>query len=235
MKIKSKLTYDLFKLFPKKFLKLFNRFYDHKLSCNLLFLLKKDLKVEVVYDIGAFRGEWSSYLNKTSLKNKQFILFEANKENEPYLKKEGFKYFIELLSNEEKDLKFYSQVSTGDSYFLEQTTFYKNNMDPQIIKATTLDNLVGKNNIPSPDFIKIDTQGSELDILKGAKKTISEFFTSSSLTSSLLILPAVPKKVTIVLSESGVMRIKQEPVGIGSSFFLYKYLTFSFFNPSSYF
>lgn len=173
MKIKSKLTYDLFKLFPKKFLKLFNRFYDHKLSCNLLFLLKKDLKVEVVYDIGAFRGEWSSSLNKTSLKNKQFILFEANKENEPYLKKEGFKYFIELLSNEEKDLKFYSQVSTGDSYFLEQTTFYKNNMDPQMIKATTLDNLVGKNNIPSPDFIKIDTQGSELDILKGAKKTIS--------------------------------------------------------------
>jgi FkbM family methyltransferase len=173
MKIKSKFYYGLFKNFSRKFLKLFNRFYAHKLNYNLLYLLKENLKIEVVYDIGAFRGEWSSYLSKTSLNNKQFILFEANKENEEYLKNKEFKYFIELLSNEEKDLKFYSQVSTGDSYFLEQTTFYENRIEPQIIKAVTLDKLVSKNNIPLPDFIKIDTQGSELDILRGGEKTIS--------------------------------------------------------------
>ena len=40
-------------------------------------------------------------------------------------------------------------------------------------KAVTLDKLVSKNNIPLPDFIKIDTQGSELDILRGGEKTIS--------------------------------------------------------------
>lgn len=173
MKIKSKFYYGLFKTFSRKFLKLFNRFYSHKLNYNLLYLLKKNLKIEVIYDIGAFRGEWSSYLSKTSLNNKQFILFEANKENEEHLKNKEFRYFIELLSSEEKDLKFYSQVSTGDSYFLEQTTFYKNKIEPQIIKAITLDKLVSKNNIPLPDFIKIDTQGSELDILRGGKKTIS--------------------------------------------------------------
>ena len=37
-----------------------------------------------------------------------------------------------------------------------------------------------------------------------------------------LIFPAVPKKVHIVLSESGVIKIKQLPVEIGSFFFKYK-------------
>ena len=35
-----------------------------------------------------------------------------------------------------------------------------------------------------------------------------------------LIFPAIPRKVHIVLSESGVIKIKQVPVGITSSFFL---------------
>ena len=30
------------------------------------------------------------------------------------------------------------------------------------------------NNLPLPDFIKVDTQGSEIDILKGSKKTLEK-------------------------------------------------------------
>ena len=41
-------------------------------------------------------------------------------------------------------------------------------------KSTTLDNIVKKENLPLPDFLKIDTQGSELDILRGSKKSISK-------------------------------------------------------------
>ena len=39
-------------------------------------------------------------------------------------------------------------------------------------KTNTLDDIVTKNNLPFPDFIKIDTQGSEIDILKGGKKVV---------------------------------------------------------------
>ena len=125
MKIKSKLIYNLFKIFPKKFIKLFDKFYNHKLNYNLLYLIERGVKIDVIYDIGAFRGEWSYFLNKTSLKDKEFFLFEANEENKEYLKKLNFKYFIEVLSNKEKNVEFYSQVSTGDSYFIEQTNVYK--------------------------------------------------------------------------------------------------------------
>ena len=52
-----------------------------------------------------------------------------------------------------------------------------------------------------------------------SRKTISLFLIEFTSTSSLLIFPAVPKNVHIVLSESGVINIKQVPVG-KFSFFL---------------
>ena len=174
MKLKSKWRYHIFKLFPEKFIKFFNRLYDHRLNYNLLNLLNKGIKIETIYDIGAFRGEWSSLLNKTSLKNKKFFLFEANEKNGEYLKKLNFKYFLKVLSDKNKDVEFYSKMSTGDSYLIEQTSFYKDNIRAIIKKTVTLDELVKKENLPYPNFIKIDTQGSELDILKGSQQSISE-------------------------------------------------------------
>jgi len=174
MKLKLKLLYKLFKIFPRKFVKFFNRLYEHRLNFNILDLMNRGLKIDVIYDIGAFRGEWSNFLSRTSLKNKKFYLFEANKENEKYLEKLSFKYFFGVLSDKKKDVNFYSRISTGDSYLVEQTSFYKENIKSVIKKTITLDEIVKNKNLPFPDFIKIDTQGSELDILKGSQKSISK-------------------------------------------------------------
>ena len=172
MKFKLILKYRLFKLFFKKYSRLFNSFYRHKLNSNLIDLIKKGVKIKTVYDIGAYRGDFSDFLNKTTLKGKDFYLFEANEKNEKYLKKLDFKYFIEVLSDRKKEVKFYSKTHSGDSYFLEQTNFY-DGFDAKTKITNTLDNIVEQNNLPFPNFIKIDTQGSEIDILKGAKRTIS--------------------------------------------------------------
>ena len=40
------------------------------------------------------------------------------------------------------------------------------------IEVDSLDNVLKESNIKNPDFIKLDTQGSELDILKGGIKTL---------------------------------------------------------------
>ena len=53
-----------------------------------------------------------------------------------------------------------------------------------------------------------------------SKNKISLFFTAFVSISFSLIFPAVPRKVTIVLSESGVINIKHVPVGIISFFFV---------------
>ena len=174
MKLKTKLLYLLFKTFPKIFIKQFLSAYNHKLNYNLLNLLKKGLKINIIFDIGAFRGEWSKLLSETSLKKKEFYLFEANEENRNFLEKLNFKFFLKVLSDQNKDVNFYSNLSTGDSYLKEQTSFYSENLQPSVRKAITLDELVKKEKIPLPDFLKIDTQGSELDILKGSKESLSQ-------------------------------------------------------------
>lgn len=174
MKLKTKLRYLIFKTFPEKYIKFFFRAYEHKLNYNLLNLLNKGLRIDVIYDVGAYHGEWSMLLNKTSLKNKKFFLFEANEENGNFLDKLGFKYFLKILSDRDKSVNFYSNISTGDSYLKEQTSFYNHNSNSKLRNTTTLDNIVKKENLPLPDLLKIDTQGSELDILKGSIESISE-------------------------------------------------------------
>lgn len=176
MKWKQKLRYFFYKNFPERYIKFFNRSYDHKLNHNLLEIIKKGLKIDVVFDIGAYRGEWSKLLSKTSLKNKKFFLFEANEENREFLKELSFKFFFGILSDRTKEVEFYSRVSTGDSYLVEQTSFYKNDIKPILKKTISLDELVEKHKLPYPNFIKIDTQGSEIDILKGSQKCISECY-----------------------------------------------------------
>ena len=165
--------FNFFNTFPKIFTRFFKSLYKHKLDYHLSQLISHGLKIDVVYDIGAYQGEWSKNFSKTSLKNKKFFLFEANKAHEEYLDKSNFKYFIGVLSDKKKEINFYSRKLTGDSYYREQSERYDENLKPELITTYTLDEIIKNENLPLPNFIKMDTQGSEIDILKGSKKALS--------------------------------------------------------------
>jgi FkbM family methyltransferase len=141
-------------------------------SQRLQLLKEKGFYPRVIYDIGAFRGEWSREIYKI-FPESNFFLFEANKNNEPYLKKLKFPYFIELLGNEHKAALFYSINGTGDSLFRENTRFYDDLRARKIeLQMTTLTSVVEKNGICLPDLIKIDVQGAENIIVKGSEATV---------------------------------------------------------------
>lgn len=167
------IKFNIFKKYPKLFTRFFKSLYKHKLDYNITELTKKGLCLDIVYDVGAYQAEWSNNYIKKSLKKKNFFLFEANKTNENYLKKSGFKYFIEVLSDEKKRVKFYSKKLTGDSYYREQSERYNENYELEIRETKTLDEIIKREKLPLPNFIKIDTQGSEIDILKGTKKSLT--------------------------------------------------------------
>jgi len=131
---------------------------------------KSGLPCSVIYDIGAYHGDFSIALRNIFQKSK-FYMFEADSKKEKFLKETGLPYYIALLSNTSGQKYFYSNNSSGDSYYKETTKFYQNTT-PTVINAVTLDNLVDAQSLPTPDIIKVDTQGSELDILKGGLKTI---------------------------------------------------------------
>jgi len=140
---------------------------SHYLKHNLR---KLDVAISTVYDIGANKGEWSKELSKT-LPEAKFYLFEANEKNKKKLKDSGFEYFINCLSHSEGTAEFFEVGGTGDSIYKEESEVYSS-VKPKIIRTTTLDKLQESKNLKKPDFIKIDTQGSEIDILKGASSII---------------------------------------------------------------
>lgn len=145
---------------------LVNALLQREVSITLAHL-KSILQKVNVYDIGANSGAWTKALQR---KNNDigFFLFEANQIHEDKLRETGNYYKIVVLSDKEKCVDFYSTGGTGDSYFKENSCLY-HGVQSRKEKTLTLDSVVKSEGIPLPDFIKIDTQGSEIDILKGAE------------------------------------------------------------------
>lgn len=138
------------------------------------------LKIQTVYDVGACKGAWSLLINREALPESSFYLFEANPAYISDLQMTGFPYLQTVLSNPGREfVDFYNGCNTGDSYYKELSKHYENQGSIRL-PCTTLDAIVNQFNLPIPNLLKIDTQGSELDILEGSKtflKNVDLIFT----------------------------------------------------------
>jgi FkbM family methyltransferase len=136
-------------------------------------LISKGVSINCIYDIGGWMGYWTENMSNGILKEKEFIIFEANPYYADALSKLGKKVFIDVLSDKKGlEVEYYDAPLSGESYYKENTNYYKDHIPKKRI-TNTLDSIIEENNLILPDFIKIDTQGSELDILKGGIKAIN--------------------------------------------------------------
>jgi hypothetical protein len=90
------------------------------------------------------------------------------------MKSSGDEYVISVLSNVDgKIVDFYenSENPGGNSYYLETTGAF-NDTHKKSKMTITLDTIIEHNGWELPDLIKIDVQGAEIDVLKGAKKSL---------------------------------------------------------------
>lgn len=133
--------------------------------------------ISSLLDIGANVGNFS-HIVKSYFPNMEILMIEANPFCDAMLRRTGFPYEIVCLSDEKKKVKFYledkNMIGTGASYYLEKTQYYsmKNHT---IVDTETLDNLIKtKYNDKLYEFIKMDTQGSEIDIMKGGKEVVGK-------------------------------------------------------------
>lgn len=129
-------------------------------------------RLDSVFDIGANKGNWTAHYTRL-LPNAIFCMFEANpKHTRPGKVGQQHKWFNVVLSSPDvTEVEFYSIAGTGDSYYKEQTRAY-DTCTPIKLPTITLDKMVDKHSLTYPQLVKLDTQGSELDILKGASKVI---------------------------------------------------------------
>ncbi|XWV25861.1 methyltransferase FkbM family protein [Tupanvirus soda lake] len=140
--------------------------------------LKRDgFEPNVIYDIGSCVLHWTRHA-KRIWPNAQIILFDAN----PYCKflYDGYQFYSGILSNISGiNKKFYlNEFSPGGaSYYREIGSPYSNQLYPEnryyMIKSMTLDDVATKYNLPPPDLVKMDVQGSEKDILEGGKNIMN--------------------------------------------------------------
>jgi FkbM family methyltransferase len=129
-----------------------------------------------IIDIGAYHGEWTKetknifpeakYLMIEAQASKINQLMDISKSNPNTI------YFVHALlaSEEGKTVKFH-EMETASSVLSEH-----HDTNAKIVQMQTkeLDKLLSDIAFPAPDLIKLDTQGYEVETLKGAEKTLKK-------------------------------------------------------------
>ena len=143
---------------------------------SLLLLRNLGFRPRTILDVGAYNGIWAKTVHFIWPAASVFCV-EANADLKKHLKKinwlAGFE--IALLGETEKEPIPYfvnPKHPTGNSIYRENSPYFRN-AHTRHLPMTTLDRVVEKNHLTNIDFIKIDTQGSELDIIRGGKKEVA--------------------------------------------------------------
>lgn len=178
---------NVFSLFVKNTIVFFDIFVHRKRIKKILSKIK-NIKVETIYDIGANNCEYSIIFNKIFPSAKIFA-FEPN----PYLcdqakkklkKANTIKIIMNAVGNNNKTMKIkieknsplttslaeinHNSKTSKIKKFLNQ----KNKLEIIKIKMLRIDNFIKKNKLP--DFIKIDVEGYEEEVLKGMKNNLKK-------------------------------------------------------------
>jgi FkbM family methyltransferase len=137
--------------------------------------LFRHIKPKTLIDIGAHVGNFSKEMYY-EVPECEIMMVEANKNCEPALRLLGKPYDIIALSDKEGTAELYIEkinpIATGASLYKENTEWYSEGAYETVqVKTATLDSRAYFDTRPI-DLIKIDVQGSELDILKGGPETM---------------------------------------------------------------
>lgn len=131
-------------------------------------------KADVIYDVGAHVGYYTLLSSELVGKNGLVVAFEPNPRNQVFLEKHlklnychNVKIIKACLGDKTETVAF----STED----DSTTGRIRNNGTLKVEMTKLDDLVEKNIIPPPDFMKIDVEGAEILVLEGSKHTIIDY------------------------------------------------------------
>jgi FkbM family methyltransferase len=153
-------------------LKIKNHLGVPSLNWSLINLKKIGYVPRNVLDIGAYEGHWSrDFL--CVFPNTNILMLEAQESKRLILEKFANQYenvhvAIALLSDEDGKIMNFIENETASHIS------HVNSSNPNFKYSRKVDSVLSDLASGSPDFIKIDVQGHELEVLRGAEKVLKD-------------------------------------------------------------
>ncbi len=149
---------------------------DYSGELYIIKQLKEKIQNGVIFDIGANVGDWSKYIQKKYHNHfYKLYMFEPSLptfkqlvENIPQ-QKNCFAYNIGFGNKQEKLKIFYDYEAQGSASLLAKNCSYS-----EEVNIEKLDDFCIKYEIKQIDFLKMDVQGYEYNILLGAQRLLEE-------------------------------------------------------------
>lgn len=175
------------------FLNLFDFFYKRKILVKLKELFSSD--IDIFFDVGAHKGETVNFILKSFNVNKIFAfeplannLIKLKKNtNKKKLKNKNIEY-LNFALGEKKETKFIKEMNESSSstfnHINQESKYFKrknlllnfsNKKSFYLKKKVSIEkakDIVIKYQINKIDFLKIDTEGYELNVLKGFEEKL---------------------------------------------------------------
>ena len=208
----------------KLFYYLANFTLQHSFEKEIFKLIKNKKKI-IVFDVGCYRGVFTkSILNLIGEEKNKFYLFDINKKVKEYIRNLlNLKniYFNEVALSNKNGTANYNYNNFFESAGSSISNIVKNdekwnfsrklifkllflkakNFSKYKVSTITLDNFIKKKNIKSIDILKIDVEGSEYDLLVGAKNTLKKN------KINLILIEIIEKKNKYAKKEKKILNL----------------------------
>ncbi len=126
---------------------------------------------DVAYDVGAHVGYFSVLMGDIVGSGGKVIAFEPRGLNLGYLQRHVSAnncHNIEIVSKAVGDHSGHAKLETRTG----SGTGYISDTGDEDVEITSIDELVESGDLPPPTFLKIDVEGGEMAVLRGARKVI---------------------------------------------------------------
>lgn len=143
---------------------------------SLIRLKELGFNPKTIYDVGAFKGDFAE-LASNLWPESEILCFEPLKEKSKQIQERfeddpKIQTFNILLGEKDQNEVTFFEAETASSVLPEhEDNDFKKTKKPMV----AIDTLVEENeDVPSPDFLKIDTQGYEYQILLGGENCLEK-------------------------------------------------------------